>query len=55
MLYLPTYLLPYLVAIGFLSAYRIDRATHQDNLRRLADAAALAEVAEEAGAPIAPH
>jgi Na+/melibiose symporter-like transporter len=28
----------YAIAIGFLSAYRIDRATHEDNLRRLAGA-----------------
>jgi hypothetical protein len=27
--------------------YRIDRAQHEDNLRRLADAAAFAEKAEE--------
>ena len=49
--YVPTFILPYLIAIGFLSAYRIDRTTHQNNLRRLIDAAALAEAAEEAGSP----
>jgi GPH family glycoside/pentoside/hexuronide:cation symporter len=51
MLYAPIFVLPYLISIGFLSAYRIDRTTHHDNLRRLADAAALDEAAKESGAP----
>jgi Na+/melibiose symporter-like transporter len=47
MTYLPAYAGLYLVALGFLAAYRIDRSTHQANLRRLAEAAAAAERAEE--------
>jgi Na+/melibiose symporter-like transporter len=54
MLYVPIYAGLYLVAIGILSFYRISRATHQDNLRRLADAAAAAETYAEEGAPAAP-
>ena len=52
MLYVPIYVLPYLIAIGFFSAYRISRSTHEDNLRRLAEAAALDQAAKEAGAPL---
>jgi len=42
---------PDLIAIGFLTAYRIDRTTLHHNLQRLADAAALDEAAKESGAP----
>ena len=51
MLYAPIFVAPYLISIGFLSAYRIDRTTHHDNLQRLADAAALDEAVKESGAP----
>jgi Na+/melibiose symporter-like transporter len=47
LIYVPSYVGLYAIAIGFLAAYRIDRASHQANLERLADAAAAAEVGEE--------
>jgi len=51
--YLPAYGGLYAIALLFLAAYRIDRHTHQNNLRKLADAAAAAELAEETGgAPV---
>lgn len=53
--YLPSYASLYLVALGFLAAYRIDRATHQANLQRLAESAAAAELAEEVGGAPAPY
>lgn len=55
MVYLPSYAGLYAVALGFLAAYRIDRATHQANLQRLAQAAAAAEIAEEAAGLAAPY
>ncbi|MEI9987490.1 MAG: hypothetical protein WDN69_32740 [Aliidongia sp.] len=39
LVYLPALVVLFLVAIGFVSAYRIDRRTHEANLRRLAEAA----------------
>jgi hypothetical protein len=40
LIYAPALVLLYAVAVGFLSAYRISRATHEENLRRLAGSAA---------------
>ena len=55
LVYLPTYTGLYLVAIGFLTRYGISRRSHEDNLRRLGQAVATAEAAEEiAGVPRAP-
>ncbi len=45
LLYMPTQLTLYFIAVFLVSRYRIDRKTHEDNLARLAQAAALAEVA----------
>ncbi len=42
-LYMPTQLLLWAVAIALVGTYRIDRATHQRNLDRLAEMTALAE------------
>jgi glycoside/pentoside/hexuronide:cation symporter, GPH family len=39
LVYVPALVVLFLVAIGFVSAYRIDRWTHEANLRRLAEAA----------------
>ena len=39
LVYVPALVVLFLVAIGFVSAYRIDRRTHEANLRRLAEAA----------------
>jgi Na+/melibiose symporter-like transporter len=55
MTYVPLYAGLYFTAMLFLRGYRIDRKDHHDNLRRLADAAAAAEVAEEAGGVITSH
>ena len=46
-LYLPMAIGLMLCSTGCIFFYRIDRAQHEDNLRRLADAAAMAERAEE--------
>lgn len=54
LVYLPTYAGLYAVALGFLAFYRIDRATHQANLDRLAQAAAIAETAEESAGVAVP-
>jgi Na+/melibiose symporter-like transporter len=45
LLYMPVQLLLYFVAILLVSRYRIDRKTHEHNLQRLAEVAALAEAA----------
>jgi Na+/melibiose symporter-like transporter len=52
MIHLATLYLPMAIGLMLCSTtciffYRIDRAQHEDNLRRLADAAAFAEKAEE--------
>ena len=47
-LYLPVAIGLMLLSTSCIFFYRIDRAKHEDNLRRLADAAAMAERAEEA-------
>lgn len=49
LVYMPTQLLLYILAIVLISRYRIDRATHERNLQKLAEAAALAEVSHAAG------
>jgi len=49
--YIPAYAVLYAIAFLFMLGYGISRTTHHDNLRRLADAAAAAELAEEAGVP----
>jgi GPH family glycoside/pentoside/hexuronide:cation symporter len=38
LVYAPAIVVLYLIALAFLSTYRISRATHEDNLRRLAAA-----------------
>jgi Na+/melibiose symporter-like transporter len=50
MIYLPLNLGLSLVSISILMLYRIDRGSHEANLSRLADAAALAELADPQGA-----
>ncbi len=45
--YVPAYAGLYAIALCFLAAYRIDRASHQATLRTLAQSAAAAELAEE--------
>jgi Na+/melibiose symporter-like transporter len=47
--YMPLQLTLYFIAIVLISMYRIDRATHENNLKRLAEAAALADVSPAAG------
>ncbi len=47
--YIPAYAVLYGIAFLFMLGYRISRTSHHDNLRRLADAAAAAELVEEAG------
>jgi Na+/melibiose symporter-like transporter len=47
LIYMPTQLFFFVLAISVLSFYRIDRETHESNLARLAEAAALAEESEE--------
>ncbi len=39
LVYAPVIVVLYLIAIGFLSTYRIDRARHEANLQRLARSA----------------
>jgi len=46
LIYLPAVALLSGTSIAVLTLYRIDRATHERNLERLRDAAALAELAE---------
>lgn len=48
LVYVPVHGGLYVIAIGFLAAYKINRATHEANLKRIADALAVAEAAEEA-------
>jgi glycoside/pentoside/hexuronide:cation symporter, GPH family len=43
LIYMPTQIVLWIIAITMVTGYRIDRKTHEDNLVRLADAAALAE------------
>ena len=50
--YIPSYAILYGIAFLFMLGYGISRTSHHDNLRRLADAAAAAELAEEAGVPM---
>jgi GPH family glycoside/pentoside/hexuronide:cation symporter len=38
LVYAPTIVMLYLIALAFLATYRISRRTHEDNLRRLAEA-----------------
>lgn len=49
LLYMPVQLTLFVIATLVLSFYRIDRKTHQSNLAKLRDAAALLDVAEEGG------
>ncbi|HWD26310.1 MAG TPA: MFS transporter [Rhizomicrobium sp.] len=44
LLYMPVQLVLYLAAIVLIGRYRIDRATHEHNLKTLAETAAIAEV-----------
>ncbi len=43
LIYMPVQIVLWIIAISLVGGYRIDRKTHEHNLRRLADAAALAE------------
>ncbi len=45
LIYMPVQLTLWIVAIAMVGGYRIDRKTHEHNLQRLAEAAALAEAA----------
>lgn len=47
-IYLPTVLALCLTSLACIAFYRIDRTRHQENLRRIADAAAIAERGQEA-------
>ncbi|QUD90064.1 MFS transporter [Phenylobacterium montanum] len=47
LIYVPSYVGLYAIALGFLALYKIDRAGHEANLVRLAQAAAAAEIGEE--------
>lgn len=49
--YLPTLAALYALSIGLLSLYRITRGSHEETLRKLADAAAEAERVEAPGTP----
>ena len=59
LIYLPTYTFITLCSTSALMFYRIDRAKHEDNVKRLGEAAALAEAAIEelrlAEGPISPR
>jgi len=46
--YMPLQIVLYFIAIVLISTYRIDRATHERNLQRLAEVAALAEASPAA-------
>ena len=50
LLFLPVYTVIVSISIFVLLFYRIDRNTHEQNLERLSEAAALAAIAEDAGA-----
>ena len=47
LIYMPVQIVLWIVAISLVTGYRIDRKTHEHNLQRLAEAAALAEVSPE--------
>ena len=56
LIYLPTLLIFYAIAIGCLFLFRIDRATHEENLRKLEEAALKAQTTgaeAETGTPAA--
>ena len=44
LIYMPVQMTLWFIAISLISGYRIDRQTHEDNLKRIAQAAVLAEV-----------
>jgi len=44
LIYMPVQITMWIIAFTLINGYRIDRKTHADNLTRLAQAAALAEV-----------
>ena len=49
-IYLPTVIVLYLAAIATLMAFRLDRTSHQENLRKLGRARAeMASAPEQAG------
>ncbi len=58
LIYMPVQIVLWIVAFSLIAGYRIDRKTHEHNLRRLAQAATLAEAAPgglglaTAGAPV---
>jgi glycoside/pentoside/hexuronide:cation symporter, GPH family len=45
LIYLPTLLFFYAIAIGCLFMFRIDKATHEENLRKLEETALRAQAA----------
>jgi len=53
--YFPVTVAMYTVALGCLSFYRIDRAKHEENIRRLAEEAQMAPVAIGAEGPRTPE
>jgi Na+/melibiose symporter-like transporter len=44
LIYMPVQIVLWIIAISLVTGYRIDRKTHENNLKRLAEAAAFAEV-----------
>lgn len=50
-IYMPVQILLFTISLGCITLYRIDRTTHEANLKRLSEAAAIAE-AEETGVAI---
>ncbi len=50
LIFMPLHIALWIVAFVLIGGYRIDRATHEDNLKRLAQAAALADVSPLAAA-----
>ena len=44
LIFMPLHIVLWIISFTLIGGYRIDRKTHEDNLKRLAQAAALAEV-----------
>jgi Na+/melibiose symporter-like transporter len=55
LIYFPVTFVLYAVALGCLSFYRIDRAKHEENIRKLAEEALRAPVAVGAEGPHTPE
>jgi sterol desaturase/sphingolipid hydroxylase (fatty acid hydroxylase superfamily) len=50
-LYMPTIAILWAIAIVFLSFYRIDRARHEENVRRVRESAVVEDLSARAGEP----